>query len=211
MKQRVTATVASVAIASLLVLSGCGTATDAAGPAQTIVPLSTPNYKTVPAVTVPPTTAAPATVPAAGNVTTSETTYTVKANDSGPLIARMYNISGEDLAKFNGWASINQVIHPGDVVKIPAGATVPGSGSTSGGSTGSGTAGSTPSGGSTAESSPASGEGCTYTVKANDTPIRIAKKTGITVDALNEANASSGVMNSLLVGAKVVIPPPGKC
>lgn len=68
-----------------------------------------------------------------------------------------------------------------------------------------------PGGGEAVPESTEAGKGCTYTVVAGDTPIKIARKTGVTVDAFLEANQASGVLDQLLIGSKVVIPPPGSC
>lgn len=57
----------------------------------------------------------------------------------------------------------------------------------------------------------ASGEGCTYTIKPGDNPSKVAKKTGITYEALKAANEASGVLGSFLIGDTLVIPPPGSC
>lgn len=195
--------------------TGCGAATSAAGPVDTIVDLQERNYQSIAPVTAAPTTV-PSTAPTAGQVTTEETTYTVKANDSLGLIAKKYKLDVATLQKHNGFSSPNPTIHPGDPIKIPAGATLPGT-DTSSDASSSSSSSSSSSESSSQESTgsdstaPSSGAGCTYTVVAGDNPSKIAKKTGIEVAEFTKANEASGVLENLLIGSKVIIPAPGKC
>lgn len=189
----------------LISMSGCGGATEAAGPVDTIVELGAQNYQSVAPVTAAPTTV-PSTAPTAGQTTTEETIYIVKPNDSLPLIAARYKLDISTLQKYNGFSSPNPTIHPGDEIKIPIGATVPGTDTSSDTGTDS-----TDSTDGASDTTNAPGTGCTYTVEAGDNPTKIAKKTGVTIEAFTEANQASGVLNSLLVGSKVIIPAPGTC
>ena len=68
------------------------------------------------------TTAAGAST-APGTTTAATGQYTVAGGDSLFLIAKKYCVSIDTLIAANGWADgIDHVIHPGDVIVIPAGA-----------------------------------------------------------------------------------------
>lgn len=45
-----------------------------------------------------------------------------------------------------------------------------------------------------------------YTIQAGDVPVNVAKKFGVTLDALNAANANTAGYSAFFVGLKIVIP-----
>lgn len=203
MNQQAKVAAGGLVAVALFALSACGTPTSASAPPGTMAALNTPNYVTIaPVTTVAPTT--PPSGPAAGGVTVTETIHKVLENESLGIIAKKYQISVDDLVEYNGFDSPSHVIHPGDEIKIPPGATLPGTSSGSSDSSDS----SDDSGSSTESTEP--GEGCTYKIVANDNPSKIAKKFGITLEQLKAAN-SADVMGTFLVGAELTIPPPANC
>jgi hypothetical protein len=109
------------------------------------------------------------------------------------------------IINYNGWTDgTDHFLLPGDPVLIPPNALVPGQT----GDTGtvevivdSGTSGDTT----------ADGAGCQYTIVAGDNPTRVAKKVGVTVDELSNANLNNPVWNSFLIGAQLTVPSPGTC
>jgi LysM repeat protein len=118
---------------------------------------------TLPPPTSPPPTAAPvATLAPEPTATTapssSETSYTVKAGDWLYSIARKFGVSPYALAQVNGIGA-PYTIHPGQVLVIPSGGTVP-----------------------------VPGPGGTYTVQRGDTIFSIARKLGKTPSAIINAN-----------------------
>jgi LysM repeat protein len=116
---------ATLAMAAMLV-SGCSSAQDA--PADTI------------GKTTAPSTTSLASAPAE---TAPATTYIVVSGDSLSAIAAAASVSLTELVSANPWSDgAAHVIHPGDVVLLPNGATLPGSTTTT--SDASGSNGSTP-------------------------------------------------------------------
>lgn len=192
-----------------LLLPACGSEDDnARSPLQPVQPTS---YVTIePATTT--TTVAPAntTIPPEGATDPNEQTYIIQAGDSVSRIASIHGITMEQLVTYNQWPDgINHMLVPGNEVKIPPGSKVPGSG---GGSTGGGGT-ATPSGGTTAPSGTTApqGEGCTHTVVAGDNPTRVAKKYGISVQVLEQANAGNPAWNHFQLGSTLNIPAGADC
>lgn len=187
---------ATVLVATCVALSACGDNSTAASnaPAQ----VRTTSYVMVEPETTTTTLAASAvtTLPPEGATDPNEQIYVIAAGDSVSRIASIHEITMDQLVEYNQWADgINHVLIPGAEVKIPPGAKVPGTGSSTATATGSIPA--------VTEPPPPP---CTYTIEANDTPTRVAEKFGISVQILQQANASTGVMNSFVVGDTLVIP-----
>jgi murein DD-endopeptidase MepM/ murein hydrolase activator NlpD len=111
--------------------------------------------------------------------------YTVVSGDSWYAVASRAGISGRALLDANG-ATAARTIAPGDELCLPAGATMPASGS--GGSVGS------PGGG-------------TYTVVAGDSWYAIARRAGVSARSLLETNDATS--STLLVPGAVVHLPAG--
>jgi peptidoglycan endopeptidase LytE len=139
-------------------------------------------------------TAAP---PPAPTTTTANTTITVRAGDSLVGLARRYQITLSALLQANS-LQLNSIIHPGDTLVIPAGATLP----TTGGSTRTLTAtSSTPSASTSASSSNSD-----YVVVAGDALSTIARRHGVSLGALTRANGISAT--ALIVpGQRLHVPP----
>jgi len=205
---------AAFAVGPLVLLSGCG-GDDDTGASNTLVEIQPSSYVTLPAATTTTTTTLPegATGEQGPGQADGEQQYTVRGGDSVYGIAERYNVDPVALANYNDWPEgIDHFLKVGDVVKIPPGADIPGSG---GGDTGGDTTGDGGDGGGDTTSggdgtSEATGEGCTYTIVAGDNPSKVANKFDITVDELFAANSES-VMSSFLVGAVLTIPANGNC
>lgn len=192
-------------VGPLALLAGCGTA--ASGARSTVQPVQPSSYVVEPPVTSPPTTAAPpiVTSPPAGQISPTEQIYTIVANDSISKIAGLHQISMDDLVNYNGWTDgLAHVLIPGQTVKIPPNALVPGTGTTGTGGVDAGTGGDI-----AAPATDAPPEGCTHTIESGENPTRVANEYDITVDQLREANP--GVIDTFVVGETLVIPPGGDC
>jgi len=141
--------------------------------------------------------ASAAPVPAApttGDGTTpTDTTITVRVGDSLVGLSHRYQIRLSALLRANS-LEMNSIIHPGDTLVIPAGATLPTRG---GGSTRTLTAPITPS---TATST------SDYVVEAGDALAVIAWRHGVSLGALVKANGIS-VNDLILPGQRLVVPP----
>jgi LysM repeat protein len=130
-----------------------------------------------------------------------EQEYQIKAGDSVSLIASIYGITGDEIARYNDWPNgIQQAIFPGQTIRIPPLALVPG-------------AGQTPvvneDGTPTQTSVAVAAEECLegiYVLQSGDMPIRIAERFGVTLDALNYANRNTSGYGAFIVGTRVRIP-----
>jgi peptidoglycan DL-endopeptidase LytE len=137
-----------------------------------------------------------ASIPAASNVVSStgggssatSSTYTVVAGDALAGVASRHGVRLSALLQANSMTATS-VIHPGDTLIIPAGASIPGS-SAGGGSPATTTTTST----------------TTYTVVAGDALAGIAWRNGVTLGALVKANGIS-VTSLILPGQTLTIPP----
>jgi LysM repeat protein len=221
MQMRQRAAVLALGLAPLVVLAGCGDSS-ASGSSNTLQEL-TPgtNFVTI----EPATTTTTTTLPdgdGGGGVSPTEQTYTVVAGDSMFKIASMFDITAEVLANYNGWSEgINHPLFPGDVVKIPPNAAVPGSGSAGDSGSDAGDAGDDGDAadpgdtgddgdtGDTGDTDASSGEGCSHTVVAGDTPIKVANQYGIELDELANANIGNPSYQTFLIGSTLNIPPEG--
>ena len=137
----------------LATLAPGATATSAAtSPEPTLSPPQAPTATPEPVATVAP-------VPTATTAPSSSgTSHTVKAGEWLFSIARKYGVSPYSLAQVNGIGA-PYTIHPGQVLVIPSGGTVP-----------------------------VPGAGGTYTVQRGDTIYSIARKLGKTPSAIINAN-----------------------
>lgn len=196
--------VVGVAPAALLV--GCGD--DSAGPRSTLAPIQPSSY----VVRDPVTTTTAPEVPDDGldddGRSSVEQEYTVQAGDAVSLIAARHGISAEDLAAYNEWPNgIQQAIFPGDVIRIPPGAMVPGAEQQQ--DTGQGDT-ATPATGTAPQTTLAGADGeCvpgTYTLEAGDIPGRVANRFDVTLEQLNAANANTPGYASFIVGTVIQIP-----
>ena len=225
--------VAGLAVAGGLLLGACGSGSGGTSSNSTILPLTPTNFATIPTVPATTTTTVP---PVAGAPIEGQTTYIIVAGDYPSTIAQKFKVSFQDLMTLNGWTlSGDQVTNfpaVGTEIKIPAGATQPGSAtgttaapaggatttSAAGGSSRSTTttaAGTAKSTTTTAASAPTNSAGpCvegTYTIQKGDIPINVAKKFDLTVDQLNAANANTKGYKSFPIGLKIIIPKGSNC
>jgi len=198
--------VAAFGVGPMLLLAGCGGAT-ATGARATIANIQPTSFVEVPPATTTTTTTLPSDFSAAaGTRSPIEQTYTIRAGDSLGGIAELYDITLEQLVNYNEFPNgVNELILPGDEIKIPPGALVPGT--ASGSDTGDSSA---DTGGDTGDGDDSSGAGCTHTIEAGENPSRVANQYDITVEELTAANPG-GVMNTFLIGATLTIPPNGNC
>jgi LysM repeat protein len=104
---------------------------------------------------------------AAANEKVTTGSYVVRPGDTLERIARRTNCSAISLGKANGLKS-STIIHPGQILKVPVGSSVPVVASK-------------------APASTATSAG-SYTIKDGDTYTSISKKTGVSVNALTAAN-----------------------
>jgi len=135
--------------------------------------------------------AAPVPAPTTGT-TPTDTTITVRVGDSLVGLSHRYQIRLSALLRANS-LELNSIIHPGGTLVIPAGATLP----TSGSSTRTPTAPTTPS---TATST------SDYVVAAGDALAVIAWRHGVSLGALVKANGIS-VTSLILPGQRLQVPP----
>jgi LysM repeat protein len=135
--------------------------------------------------------AAPATGGSSG-VTADETTTTVRSGDSLIGIANRFDVRLSALLRANSM-TLTSVLHPGDTIVIPAGASVPAS---------SRRAASAPPTGGSADSSRASA----HVVQPGDALAGIAWRNGVTLGALVEANGLT-VASVIFPGQTLTVPP----
>jgi len=195
---------ATLAVGPLLLAAGCGGAT-ATGPSATLVKIQPTSFVEVaPATTTTTTTIA--AIDLGAGVSPVEQIYTVKAGDGASKIASLHDITMEQLVNYNEWPEgISHQFFVGDLVKIPPGAKIPGTG----GDTAAGDSGDS-GGDSTTDDATASGD-CptTYVIKVGDTVrSRIADDFGITFQEMDAANASTPGYQNFISGIEIIIPCP---
>ena len=189
---------ASLAGVCALLLAGCGDNGWAAGNTPTRV-RETSYVMVEPATTTTTVPAAATTVPPGGAIDPNEQIYVIQPNDSISKIASNHGISIDQLIQYNQWPNgINHVLIPGVEIKIPPNAKVPGTGTTP-------PASGAEAGGVPPVTEPL-GEPCEHTIEAGDNPTRVAKKYGISVTVLQQANAGNSAYNSFPIGATLYIP-----
>ncbi len=122
------------------------------------------------------------------------TTYKVVAGDTISRIAQRFGITTDVLATFNEWSDgASHPIYPGNSVRIPPGAKDTGTDKTT-------TTSSTP---------PSSGP--TYVVVAGDTLSEIARRAGVTIDAISKSNSwTDGTAHAIFPGDVVRLPADAK-
>lgn len=197
---------AAFGVGPLLLAAGCGGST-ATGSRATIANIQPTSFVEIaPATTTTTTTLPPNFAPEVGTRSPVEQTYTIQPNDGLGKIAALYDITLEQLINYNQFANgADTVILPGQQIKIPPDALVPGTVVDTATDTGTGTGTGTDTGTDTAP-----GEGCTHTIVKDEFPNKVARDYGISVDELYAANPG-GVMDTFLVGATLVIPANGDC
>jgi LysM repeat protein len=199
---------AAFGVGPLLLAAGCG-GTTPTGAGATIANIQPTSFVEIPPATSTTTTT---TVPQGelveGTRSPTEQSYTIQAGDSLGRIASLHDITLEQLINFNQFPDgANQLILPGDVIKIPPDALVPGTGTAT--ETETETAGET----ETEDTGEATetGDGCptTYVIKEGDTVrSRVAEQFGITFQEMDAANANTPGYDSFIPGTEIVIPCP---
>jgi LysM repeat protein len=169
----------------------------------TIVPITT-------TTTLPPV---PTTPPPFGAVSSEPQQHTIVSGDSFGKIAELYGITIDAILAFNQFADTSQLLLPGAVIGIPAGARVPGTGT-----------GLVPTGDPNNPNDPATSDvatgssvaaapnsGCTHTISAGETPGGVASRYGITFDQLQAANPDRDFRTWFLVTGTINIPAGASC
>lgn len=198
---------AAFGVGPLLLIASCGGSTPT-GARATIANIQPTSFVEVaPATTTTTTTLPPDFSPEAGTRSPAEQTYIVAAGDSLARIAELHDITLEQLVNYNQFPDgANQLILPGDEIKIPPNSLVPGTAtaSNSGG-------GSDDTATDSGDDDTATGGGCTHIIAAGEFPGRVATSYGITYEELQAANPAMDMSVTFVVGAEIIIPPNGDC
>jgi LysM repeat protein len=199
--------VAAFGVGPLLLAAGCG-GTSATGARATLANIQPTSFVEIaPATTTTTTTLAPDFTPEAGTRSPAEQVYTIQPNDGLAKIAALYDITLEQLINYNQFADgINTLILPGQQIKIPPDALVPGT------ATETATPGDQGGTGDTAaDATSPPGEGCTHVIAAGEFPNKVARQYEITYEELQAANPAMDMTTTFVVGDTVIIPANGKC
>ncbi|MDQ3543807.1 MAG: LysM peptidoglycan-binding domain-containing protein [Actinomycetota bacterium] len=180
----------------VVALAGCTGGESDASP-STVPRIGATNYVTQPMVTMLPSTIPGATTPAGGTAR-DEQEYRVRRGDSVSNIANRYNITAHQLADYNDWDSINHLIVPDDIIKVPPFADVPQSETT-------------------VELffiqdeplCPDGTEQDTYEVESGDYLGKVAEELDVTIEQLDEANKFTPGYASFYPSLEILVPCPG--
>ncbi len=200
---------AAFGVGPLLLAAGCGGSTPT-GAGATIANIQPTSFVEIPpATTTSTTTTVPQGELPVGTRSPSEQAYEIQGGDSLGKIAGLYDISLEQLINYNQFPDgANQLILPGQTIKIPPDALVPGTATET--DTGTDTATDPDPGTDDTTEDTATGVGCTHTIAEGEFPNKVASQYDITTDELYAANPG-GVMDTFLVGATLNIPANGNC
>jgi len=122
----------------------------------------------------------------------------VRRGDSVSSIANRHSITADQIADWNDWDSVNHLIVPGDIIKIPPFADVPGSETTvetlfiQGGPL-----------------CPDGTEQDSYEVQSGDYLGKVAEELDVTVEQLDEANEFTPGYASFYPSLEILVPCPG--
>jgi LysM repeat protein len=207
--------VSALAVAAAFGLVGCGT-DQALQDAQEPIKVGETNYVTIPPA---PVTTPPPTTPidAPGSILPYETEYTILADDYPSTVASKFKVKFEDLMTLNSWTLLESGIVPewpgvGGIIKIPAGATVPGEPPDPGPLNSSTTVAGAPAEPPTTTAAATTttepeGESCgTYEIVAGDTPGVVATKLNTTIDKLDSVNRSTKGYKGFVLGITINVP-----
>ncbi len=193
----------SVVVFAVVPLSACGE--DELAARTTLAPIQPSSYVVRDPVITTTTLADSETEPAslinAEGRSQVEQEYVIKSGDSVSMIASVYGITGEEIARYNDWPNgVFQAIFPGQTIRIPPLALVPGVVETpvvneDG----------TPPQTTVAVAAEECLEGI-YVLVSGDMPFRVAERFGVTLDALNFANRNTSGYGAFIVGTRVRIP-----
>jgi len=165
--------------------------------------------------TLPPTqstTPVVSSTPGEGQVSATEQDYKILPEDTSRIkVAEMFGITVEALDQANVATPGYGAFYAGLMIKIPAGAKVPGAAATPTANTTLPTGDTVGSTGTTTTVASNSG-GCTtgsYTILADDTTrTKVASKFDLTVDQLDAANANTSGYSAFYPTLKIIIPCP---
>lgn len=208
------------AMGLLVGLVGCssdatGTSTTGAGADGTTGATGTESSITVPVAATEFATLAPSTIapppttiaaPIPGSIIDTESTYTIVSGDYPSTVATRFAVSLDDLLAANNLTLTGGQVPewplPGTVIKIPAGAKVPGeppATTTLAGDTATATT-------TVTATTVASCTGGTYVIQEGDAPSLVARKFDTTVDELSTVNAETPGYSGFIVGITIKIP-----
>lgn len=198
---------ATFGVGPLLLASGCGGSTPT-GASATIANIQPTSFVEIPpATTTTTTTTVPQGDLPAGTRSPSEQSYEIQSGDSLGRIAALFDITLEQLINYNQFPDgADQLILPGQTIKIPPDALVPGTATDTDTDTG------TDSGEDDTADEPATGDGCptTYVIQDGDTTrIGVADQFGITYQEMDAANVGTPGYQNFIPGTEIVIPCPG--
>lgn len=194
-----------IVVAAAALLSACGDS-GAGGGSTTAATMGPTSFATLAPTqsTLPSTTAAPGGG-TAGEVTTTVTDYTIVAGDVPVNVAKKFGITLDALNNANLDTAGYSAFYVDLVIKIPAGAVLPGATPDTTTTVGGDPAATTtqpattlaPAGGCTAGS---------YTIVEGDLPSRVANKFDVTLEQLDAANVNTKGYSAFIVGVKIIIP-----
>lgn len=195
-----------VVLAAAIGLSSCGSGT-AATAIPTTVKIGATNF-----VTLAPTqsTNSPITVGGdlPGTIIPGESTYVVQANDYPSTVASRFKVKYEDFMALNQFELDENGYLPawqiGVTVKIPAGATVPGSDGAPAAATPTATAADSTAAPVTTEKQCFADD--PYTIVNGDAPSNVAARFKTTINKLNQANGGTKGFAGFVVGTQIKIP-----
>jgi LysM repeat protein len=192
-----------VAVVGAASLTACGE--DELATRTTLAPIQPSSYvvrePVLTSTTLGESDSEPASLVNAEGRSQVEQEYVIKPNDAVSLIATLYGITAQEIARYNDWPNgVQQAIFPGQTIRIPPLALVPGTTQTpvvneDG----------TPTQTSVAVAAEECLEGI-YVLQSGDMPSRVAERFGVTLDALNFANRNTSGYGSFIVGTRVRIP-----
>jgi LysM repeat protein len=194
-----------------VVLSACG---DDGGSTQPSIIIQPSTFSTIVSTTAPPA-AGDGAAPAGGTVAGTQV-YEVQSNDFLGAIADDFGIPPESIANFNQWEDgVQHIIHPGDTINIPPGAQVPDADDEEGDDEDTSDDSDESAATEAAEEEPdpdaeprcadGSRQG-TYTIEDGDIPALVAESLDVTVEQLDEANASTAGYSAFIVGVEILVP-----
>ena len=160
--------------------------------------VAAPNFGGV--ASAAPSAAATSSTTTSSTTTTTDTTVTVRDGDSLASIAWRHSVRLSALLRANS-LELTSVIHPGDSIVIPAGATVSSSSASTTRATNDASSSPAP-----ASTSAATAVGTEYVVGAGDALAGIAWRHGVSLGAFVKANGLS-VSSLILPGQRLQVPP----
>ena len=197
------------AAVALIVLSSCGSDSDAAPAGSTIdLTSSSTNF-----VTVPPTPSTEAPVETEPGTIAGTQEYVVQAGDYPLGVANTFGVSLDDLVAVNEWAGPEEFPFPGTIILIPPGGRAPGASDADAEDAVEGTGEDTTSE-PPADLLPEAGDNCgrgEHVIVAGDLPIRVAEQYDVTLESLAAENAGNPAYQTFIPGQIIYIPAKSDC